>query len=89
MVPSTSFGLNWPIAADDIMTARPGNRPSWCGDWQFGLIKIRVAELARDLSAICSEFDRLVVAQPSPLLAPKCLTPTMMHRTTALRHTRL
>jgi hypothetical protein len=75
MVPSTSFGLKWPIAADDIMTARPGNQPSWYGDWQFGLIKIRAAELACDLPAICREFDRLVVAQPPPLLAPNCFTP--------------
>jgi hypothetical protein len=65
MVPSTSFGLKLPIVADDIMTARPGNRPSRCSDWQFGLRKIRVAELAYCFSVICRRFAALVTARLS------------------------
>jgi len=44
MVPSTIFGLNWPIAPDDSMVRRRGNRASRRKDWQFGLRKVRVAE---------------------------------------------
>jgi hypothetical protein len=45
MVPSTNFGLNWPIGIEDTTAERPGNQPSRCGDWQFGLLNVRVAEL--------------------------------------------
>jgi hypothetical protein len=44
--PPEMFGLEErPIAADDIMTGLSGNRLSPCRYWQFGLIKIRMAEL--------------------------------------------
>jgi len=46
MIPSTFFGLNWPIGIEDTMAQRWGNLPSQCEDWQFGLSEIRVAELA-------------------------------------------
>jgi hypothetical protein len=46
MIPSTFFGLNRPIGIEDTTVQRWGNRPSRCADWQFGLIEIRVAELA-------------------------------------------
>jgi hypothetical protein len=52
----------WPIAGDDSMTVGPGNRPSPYGDWQFGLRKIRMAELVRCFAAICMEMGGLVVA---------------------------
>jgi len=71
MIPSTFFGLNWPIGIEDTMAQRWGNLPSQCEDWQFGLSEIRVAELARrwDHSLRCGR------AKMSHL---------MMHRTTAL-----
>jgi hypothetical protein len=46
MIPSTFFGLNRPIGIEDTTARRWGNLPSQCEDWQFGLIEIRVAELA-------------------------------------------
>jgi hypothetical protein len=46
MIPSTFFGLNRPIGIEDTTAQRWGNRPSPCEAWQFGLIEIRVAELA-------------------------------------------
>jgi hypothetical protein len=46
MIPSTFFGLNRPIGIEDTTAQRSGNRPSQCEGWQFGLIEIRVAELA-------------------------------------------
>jgi hypothetical protein len=46
MIPSTFFGLNRPIGIEDTTARRWGNRLSQCGAWQFGLIEIRVAELA-------------------------------------------
>jgi len=42
------------------MTARPGNRASRRKDWQFELMKVRVAELAGCFSAICPKFAALV-----------------------------
>jgi hypothetical protein len=46
MIPSTFFGLNRPIGIEDTTVQRWGNQPSPCEAWQFGLIEIRVAELA-------------------------------------------
>jgi hypothetical protein len=46
MIPSTFFGLNWPIGIEDTMAQRWGNQPGQCADWQFGLIGIHVVELA-------------------------------------------
>jgi hypothetical protein len=81
MVPSTFFGLNWPIAPDDSMTARPGNRASRCKDWQFGLLKIRVAEPAGRFSAICARF-RKARHNTSRAMTPR----PMMQCTTVQRH---
>jgi hypothetical protein len=66
MIPSTFFGLNRPIGIEDTTAQRSGNRPGLCEAWQFGLIEIRVAELARCFSAICPKFRGLV----TPPLAP-------------------
>jgi hypothetical protein len=46
MIPSTFFGLNRPIGIEDTTAQRWSNQPSQCEAWQFGLIEIRVAELA-------------------------------------------
>src|SRR6185503_15454006 len=46
MIPSTFFGLDRPIGIDDTTARRSGNRPWQCEARQFGLIEIRVAELA-------------------------------------------
>jgi hypothetical protein len=46
MIPSTFFGLNRPIGIEDTTAQRRGNRLSQCEAWQFGLLDIRVAELA-------------------------------------------
>jgi hypothetical protein len=75
MIPSTFFGLNWPIGIEDTTAWRWGNLPSQCEDWQFELIEIRVAELARCFSAACSKFARLRRSTAVAMrLAPKCLT---------------
>jgi hypothetical protein len=49
MVPSSLFGLNWPIAADDIMAQRPGNPRARLGNWQFGLIAVQQHSGRREL----------------------------------------
>src|SRR4051794_34804087 len=46
MIPSSNFGLNWPIGIEDTTVVRPSNQPSRYGDWQFGLRRVRMAELA-------------------------------------------
>jgi hypothetical protein len=46
MIPSTFFGLNRPIGIEDTTVRRWSNQPSPCVAWQFGLLEIRVAELA-------------------------------------------
>jgi hypothetical protein len=48
MIPSSLFGLNWPIAADDIMTERPGNPRARRGNWQFGLIAVQHHSVRRE-----------------------------------------
>jgi len=62
MIPSTFFGLNWPIGIEDTMAQRSGNLPGQCEAWQFGLIEIRMAELAM-ICQLLPESRRLVAAR--------------------------
>jgi hypothetical protein len=50
------FGLKLADCTDDSMTVRPGNRLSPCGNWQFELMKVRMAELVAGFAAICMEM---------------------------------
>jgi hypothetical protein len=68
MIPSTFFGLNRPIGIEDTTAQRSGNRPSQYEGWQFGLIEIRVAELAM----IC--HSRFVATRLLHRNAPHCVT---------------
>src|SRR6266508_3022383 len=68
------FGLNWPIGIEDTTAVRRGNRLSQCEDWQFGLIVIRMAELAHRFFSTRSKLTGCVAVQPSQMrLAPKSL----------------
>src|SRR2546423_15182499 len=73
MIPSTFFGLNWPIGIEDTMAQRWGNRPKRSEDWQFGLSEIRVAEHARCLAHLQRNWQVRCTAG-ALLLAPYCLT---------------
>jgi hypothetical protein len=66
MIPSTFFGLNWPIGIEDTTAQRWGNLPSQCEAWQFGLMKVQFAELAGCFSAICPKFRGLITAPLAP-----------------------
>jgi len=68
MIPSTFFGLNRPIGIEDTTARRWGNLPSRCEAWQFGLIEIRVAELAM----IC--HSRFVATRLLHRNSPHCVT---------------
>jgi hypothetical protein len=68
MIPSTFFGLNRPIGIEDTTAQRSGNRPSQCAAWQFGLMKVRVAELAM----IC--HSRFVATRLLHRNSPHCVT---------------
>jgi hypothetical protein len=68
MIPSTFFGLNRPIGIEDTTAQRSGNRPSQYEGWQFGLIEIRVAELAM----IC--HSRFVATGLLHRNSPHCVT---------------
>jgi hypothetical protein len=75
MIPSTFFGLNWPIGIEDTTVQRWGNLTSQCKDWQFGLFVIRVAELARRFFSHLQQARRARCrAAVAMRLAPKCLT---------------
>jgi hypothetical protein len=70
MIPSTFFGLNWPIGIEDTMARRWGNLPSQCEAWQFGLIAIRVAEHARCLAHLLQNRQVRCSAGAALLFAP-------------------
>jgi hypothetical protein len=74
------------IGIEDTTAQRWGNQPSRCEAWQFGLIEIRVAELARCFSATCEQARpaRLRCSRRNAARA-KLPHPAMMHRTTVLR----
>jgi len=72
MIPSTFFGLNWPIGIEDTTAARWGNRPSQCEAWQFGLLEIRVTELAM-IWQLLLEFSGFVAARSLRRNSPHCL----------------
>jgi hypothetical protein len=75
MSPLHIFGLNWPIGIDDTTAWRWGNRPSQYEAWQFGLIEIRAAELARRFFSHLQQARRNGrSAAVAMRLAPKCLT---------------
>ena len=70
MIPSTFFGLNWPIGTEDTMARRRGNRAGQGEDWQFGLSEIRVAEHTRRLAHLLRNWQVRCNAGATLLLAP-------------------
>jgi len=73
MIPSAFFGLNRPIGIEDTTVRRWGNRPGQCEAWQFGLIEIRVAELAM-ICRLLPESSGFVAARSLCRTSPNCFT---------------